>query len=75
MAKERRKEVSSATESGGSTSTAAANHQVESKVASLDKQCLKSSKSNYYDANVHAEIAKSACEKTRSLLDAKSGIM
>ena len=69
VAKEWRKGVSSATESGGSISTAAANHQV---VASQDKQCRKSSKYNHYNADVHAEIAKSACEKMLSFMD---GIM
>ena len=64
MAKEWRDDVSAARESESSTSTAAANHHVEAEVASQDKQCQKSIKYHYYDANVHTKIAKSACEKT-----------
>ena len=73
--KEYRKEVSSTTESGSSTSTAAANHQIEAEVANQDKQRRKSSKYNHYDVDEHADIAKSAYEKTLSLMDVKLGIM
>ena len=44
-------------------STVAGDYQVEAELASQDKRCRKYSKCQHYDANVHAEIAKSACEK------------
>ena len=43
------KEVSSAAESGGSTSTAAANHQVEAEVGSQDKRRQKRGKYHHYE--------------------------
>ena len=49
-------EVSSATENEGSVSTTAANCLIEAEVASQDKQRRKSSKYDYYDADVHAEL-------------------
>ena len=51
------------------------NHLFEAEVASQDKQCRKSNMYHHYDANVHAKIAKSACEKTLSLKDTTLGIM